>query len=251
MGSHAHRILGLALVLAATTTGVAVAQTPAGTQAGGAGTAPPPAQTGAPSDPTGGGAGAPAAAGSAAAPEKPKGSTEGFTFTDKPAPRRTGGVRIVRRGGPVATMPGFEETSDGGSRLFVTLTQSVPVEERRGQGTLTYVLKGAHITRHNNANALVTVHFNTPVSRARLVPQGNDLLFVVDLRAAATPTFKVAENADHTAMLTIDFPKGDFTNAVAPSDQAPAQEQPKPIGKKKKAAQQQPQDQGGGTGPNP
>ncbi|MDF2698269.1 MAG: hypothetical protein K0S65_6652 [Labilithrix sp.] len=107
-------------------------------------------------------------------------------------------------------LPGFEQTADGGSRLFVQLTQTVPVEERKAQGSITYVLKGASPRVWNNTNALVTVHFNTPVSRARLVPQGHDLLFVIDLRAAATPTWKITEAADKGAILTIDFPKGDY-----------------------------------------
>ena len=93
------------------------------------------------------------------------------------------------------------------------LTQSVPVEERKARGTLTYVLKGAHVRLSNNLNSLVTVHFNTPASRARLVPRGKDLLFVVDLRSEVTPTWKMQEGPDKTAQLTIDFPKGNFLPA--------------------------------------
>src|SRR5438105_15195263 len=108
MGTSAHRVLFFGLLLVPA---VAYAQAPAAT-----GQAP-----------------APAASGSAA-PEKPKGNTEGFTFNDKPAAPRAAAPRVFRRvGGPIATLPGFEETNDGGSRLFVDLTQSVPVEERRAQ----------------------------------------------------------------------------------------------------------------------
>jgi hypothetical protein len=217
MRFSAHRVLlGLLLLAPA----AAFAQAPAGTA--------PPAPT--PAQGQGGGA----TGGGSAEPAKPKGNTEGFTFTDKPAPRPAGPVvRVVRRAGPIATLPGFEETSDGGSRLFVALTQSVQVEERKAQGVITYVLKGAHINRYNNTNALVTVHFNTPVSRARLVPAGNDLHFIVELRAAATPTFKMVDNADRSAMLTIDFAKGDFTNAPAQGDAPPVvSQQPKKLGKK-------------------
>jgi len=127
--------------------------------------------------------------------------------------RRATGPRIVRRAGPQATFPGFEQLPDGGSRLFVQLSQNVPVEERRAQGSITYVLKGAHARVFNDTNSLVTVHFNTPVASARLVPQGKDVLFVVALRAAASPTFKVQDNQDKTSTLMIDFPKGDFGGA--------------------------------------
>ncbi|MBX3210284.1 MAG: hypothetical protein KF764_34955 [Labilithrix sp.] len=148
-------------------------------------------------------------------PEKKAPSTPaaGYAYGDKaPTSSRAARTRYRSRG-PVVNMPGFEQTADGGSRLFVQLSQNVPVEERKAQGSITYVLKGASPRVWNNTNALVTVHFNTPVSRARLVPQGHDLLFVVDLRSAATPTWKISESADKASVLTIDFPKGDYLEA--------------------------------------
>jgi hypothetical protein len=119
-------------------------------------------------------------------------------------------------------------TADGGSRLFVALTQSVPVEERRGKNSLTYVLKGAHVVRFNNERPLVTVHFNTPVSRARLVPSGNDLHFIVSLRAAAAPTFKVDPAKDNGAILHIDFARGDFIPSAVAKAPAPEPESQEP-----------------------
>ncbi len=151
----------------------------------------------------------------------------GYGYSDH-APRATGRLQ-VRSGhpahhptvpvqaGPVATLPGFEMLAEGGSRLFVELSQSVPVEERRARGTLTYVLHGAHVAVHNNTNPLVTVHFNTPVASARLVPQGHDLLFVVSLRANATPTWKVNPGKEGTTVLTVDFPKGSYLSAGTPA----------------------------------
>ena len=143
------------------------------------------------------------------------GDMGGYSYSD--TPRRTSGggkkARAYRHTGPVVNLPGFEQTPDGGSRLFVALSQQVPVEEHKAQGSITYVLKGASARVHNNTNALVTVHFNTPVTKARLVPHGKDLHFVIDLRAAATPTWKMTENQDKTAVLQIDFPKGDYVKA--------------------------------------
>jgi hypothetical protein len=112
--------------------------------------------------------------------------------------------------GPVATLPGFEMLAEGGSRLFVELSQNVQVDERRARGSLTYVLHGAHVTVHNNTNPLVTVHFNTPVATARLVPAGHDLLFVVALRADASPTWKLNPGKEGSSVLTVDFPKGSY-----------------------------------------
>jgi hypothetical protein len=239
MGFSARSLVVLAFVLAP------AAASAQGAPAAGTGGAPqqaPPAQAPAGGGGPGasGGAGAavpgPGAGATTAEPKKPAGNTGGYSFKDAPAPKRAATTRgVVRRAsGPVATLPGFEQLGDGGSRLFVQLTQSVQVEERKAQGSITYVLKGAHVTRWNNTNALVTVHFNTPVSRARLVPQGNDLLFIVDLRAAATPAFKIAEAPDKTSMLTVDFPKGDYagTETTVPTDGPP---QPKKKGSKKGA----------------
>jgi hypothetical protein len=118
--------------------------------------------------------------------------------------------------GPVATLPGFEMLAEGGSRLFVELSQAVQVDERKARGSLTYVLHGAHVTVHNNTNPLVTVHFNTPVASARLVPAGHDLLFVVSLRADASPTWKINPGKEGSSVLTVDFPKGSFLGAAQP-----------------------------------
>lgn len=185
--------------------------------------------TATPPPPGGGSAPAAGAASGAPADETPKstGAIGGVSFTDKPARRAPVARALPRRAGAVATFPGFAQLPDGGSRLFVHVSQSVPVEERRAAGSVTYVLKGAHLRVHNDANALVTVHFNTPVYRARLTPQGNDLLFVLELRSAASPTFKVQDNQDKTSTLQIDFPKGDFISGDG-SEALPAAARPAP-----------------------
>ena len=127
----------------------------------------------------------------------------------------------------MATLPGFEMLPDGGSRFFVEMTQNVPVEEKKAAGAITYILKGEHVAKMNNENALVTVHFNTPVSRARLLPFGRDLHFILELRANVAPTFKVVPAKDGAAILQIEFPKGTFlptgdadTAIPAPKDPA-------------------------------
>jgi hypothetical protein len=147
----------------------------------------------------------------------------GYSYSDKgkqlPNPGSTPVVKhtpqvVTKVAGPIATLPGFETLGDGSTRVFVQLTQSVPVEERKAKGSLTYVLKGAHVTIHNNTNPLVTVHFNTPVTQARLRPAGADLLLVIDLRAATSPAWKITAAKDGTSILQIDFPKGAFLPAA-------------------------------------
>ncbi|MBV9948108.1 MAG: hypothetical protein JOZ69_14735, partial [Myxococcales bacterium] len=66
----------------------------------------------------------------------------------------------------------------------------------------------------NNENPLVTVHFNTPVNAARLVPHGRDLWFVVDLRAAVQPTTTMEVDKTGVAVLSVVFPKGDYLPAA-------------------------------------
>jgi len=128
------------------------------------------------------------------------------------APRRTSAKKPASKAvaGLVATLPGFEMLPDGGSRFFVELTHTTSVTEKREARALTYVIQGAHVTYRNNENALVTVHFNTPVTRARLLPVRNDLVFSVELRADAVPVWRMIDQTDGTSMLQIDFPKGSF-----------------------------------------
>ena len=170
----------------------------------------------------------PAASTDSDTPKKSTGSAAGYAYSDKPA--ASGSGKRYKTTGATVAMPGFEQTADGGSRFFVQLSQSVPVEERKANGTITYVMKGASPRVWNNTNALVTVHFSTPVARARLVPSGNDLLFVLDMRALASATYKITETADKGSQLTIDFPKGDWLNAPAIQQDTAAA----PAAKKKK-----------------
>jgi hypothetical protein len=133
----------------------------------------------------------------------------------------------------VAKVTGFEMLADGGSRLFVQLSRQVDVDQtkdtaandaprhgRHGRAAkqgpraaltrLTYVLKGTELSRSNDENSLETMHFNTPVVRARLQPSGRNVRFVILLRADVTPTMKVVPAKDNGAMLQIDFPQGSY-----------------------------------------
>lgn len=146
---------------------------------------------------------------------KPAKNKEGQAPAQPAPPPRPRAPVLPKAAGPVATLPGFETLGDGTTRVFVQLSQSVPVEERKTKTELTYVLKGARVTVHNNTNPLVTVHFNTPVTQARLRPAGADLFLVIDLRATVSPAWKMTAAKDGTAILQIDFPKGDYLPRAA------------------------------------
>jgi len=149
----------------------------------------------------------------------------GYGWSDpkkKPAPSPST-VRVshrVKSDAPDATMPGFETLADGTSRLFVELSKPVTYETKTGKGTITYVLKGAHVSRRNNFNPLVTVHFNTPIANARLVPHGSDLWFVIVMRAKAEPAVALDATKDGGSMLRVEFPKGNYLPAARVADTA-------------------------------
>jgi hypothetical protein len=98
----------------------------------------------------------------------------------------------------------------GGSRIYVELTKNVNVEERKTNGAIVYILRGAQVLSRNNKNALITTHFATPIARARLVPAGMDLELVIDLRKAVDATHQVVAADNGTVRLEIDFPPGDY-----------------------------------------
>jgi hypothetical protein len=140
------------------------------------------------------------------------------TAKKKPAPQ-TASHRPATTEGPGAVVPGFEMLGDGSTRLFVQMPKAVAYDTKVGRGTITYVLKDVHVDKRNNYNPLVTVHFNTPVSKARLVPHGHDLWFVVTLRAHAQPQVTMEAAKEGGAVLHVDFPKGDYLPAGAPPPQ--------------------------------
>jgi hypothetical protein len=158
----------------------------------------------------------PAPSASAAAPTIPATGYGWSTTPKKHVPQGHGPARRARVDTTAdAVLPGFETLADGSSRLFVQLSKSAAYDTKTAAGTITYVLKGVHVDRRNNYNPLVTVHFNTPVTSARLVPHGQDLWFVVDLRASVQPTVTMDAAKDGAAMLRIEFPKGDYLPAAA------------------------------------
>ncbi len=145
-------------------------------------------------------------------------------------PHGVAGSRTASAQVAAGAVPGFETLADGSSRLIVELTRPVAYETKTAKGTVTYVLKGARVVRRNNTNALVTVHFNTPVTSARLVPHGHDLWFVVELRAPVQPTVSMDAGKDGGAVMHIEMPKGEYLPGatVAPVDSSTSAPPPDP-----------------------
>ena len=160
-----------------------------------------------------------------AAPPKPVVPATGYSFGALSAtpPTQRPERSHLRAGhatppGADATMAGFETRSDGSTRLYVELSKPALYDTKPGRSSVTYVLKGVRVERRNNQNPLVTVHFNTPMTSARLTPHGRDLWLVVDLRANVQPTTTMDAVDGGSAILHVDFAKGEYL--PAPSEAA-------------------------------
>jgi hypothetical protein len=139
-------------------------------------------------------------------------------FVSAQGAAKTAGHAAPRASSALAVLPGFEELDDGSTRLFVDLSAPAAYETKAAKGTFTYVLKEAQVAKRNNCNPLVTIFFNTPVTKAQLVPHGRDLWFVVDVRAPAEPSVSVDAKDGGGATLSIRFPKGDYLPARSAAD---------------------------------
>jgi hypothetical protein len=205
----------------------------------------------------------PAAVAQASAPPPPQAPAEP-PIQPLPPMRPAQPTRVRTYPYPVATLPGFEMLPGGGSRVFVDITRKVDVEERRTARALTYVLKGARVVYRNNENALVTVHFNTPVTVARLLPSGRDLVLTIELRADTAVNWKMEDAGSGAGTLEVDFPSGNYLPAdgvvseVIPPSAPPAakkiagwrgQGHPPPAAPTAPAPASAPDSSGGAAGP--
>jgi len=237
------RAVGFALIATAGGTAAsAQSPTPPATAASPASSAAdaPPATPAAP--PSGQDSTAPAPATGVASTTASKGIVTGYGYRSSSSPAfHSDAPRLHRHllahhaNEAVATFTGFEMLADGGSRLFVQLSRAVDVAQGAGEkarsavarspkkgkkthstagapvvSSLKFVLKGAEVVNPNNERALITIHFNTPVVRARLAPAGHDLDLLIELRADVTPQMKIVPAKDNGAMLQIDFAPGAY-----------------------------------------
>jgi hypothetical protein len=173
--------------------------------------------------PAAGATDAPAASSSAPSHPAPGSEATGFGWST-PKHRKGGHTSVAHRStgaaatdGPGAVVPGFEMLGDGTTRVFVQMPKAATYTAKAGPNSVTYVLKDVQVDKRNNYNPLVTVHFNTPVTSARLVPHGKDLWLVVALRAKVQPTAALQAAKDGGSVLQLDFPKGDYLPGPAPA----------------------------------
>ena len=121
--------------------------------------------------------------------------------------------------GIVAEWPGFRMTEDGGSEVLVEFSKGVGAPTRfDAAGSVTFVFKGAIVLKHNNQNPLITLHFNTPVASARLIPKKGEVHLVIDLRAGVTaaPANGMRPGSDPGSLqFFAKFPSGTYVSKDA------------------------------------
>jgi hypothetical protein len=136
-------------------------------------------------------------------------------FPKNPPPvesRRT----AQQQGRAVANAPAFQMLRDGSSKLYLQVHGVPKVSQVTTRGGVTYVLSNCAVPIHNNRHALLTNHFNTPVSDARLRPFQHDVHFRIDLRANVIPKARLVElEPGKVVMLEVTFPPGNY--AVDPA----------------------------------
>jgi hypothetical protein len=120
----------------------------------------------------------------------------------------------------IIAWPGFQMQPSGGSRFFVQTTGPVTTEVHASEGRVEIVFHDTAVHLANSRRWLETQFFETPVVRARLERRRRDMVFVMQLRAAATPMLSTGTDPSGFTFTYIDFGAGHFVPdapiAVAP-----------------------------------
>ncbi|HVY48978.1 MAG TPA: hypothetical protein VHB21_23975 [Minicystis sp.] len=106
---------------------------------------------------------------------------------------------------PIAWFPGFLRLQGGVTRVFLEVSKKVEITEHRGEGRLTYRLKGVDVPDRTNRLPLLTGFIATPVDRVQLVPDGPDADLVIDLREPSEASYRVIDTP-RGIVLQVDFP---------------------------------------------
>ncbi|MBI2393425.1 MAG: hypothetical protein HYV09_27825, partial [Deltaproteobacteria bacterium] len=165
----------------------------------------------------------------------------------------------------VAQWPGFRMTEDGGSEIVVEFSKNpLSPTQHPAAGSLSFVFKGAHVIKSNNQNPLITVHFNTPIASARLVPHKGELHLKIDFRpgVSVAPVSGLRASSDGDGQqFFVKLPAGAWLPKGAENEEMPPPPTQKLKGKGKgeggKAEQEEPSapppktESGSKTGPTP
>jgi hypothetical protein len=95
----------------------------------------------------------------------------------------------------------------GRSEVWLRVSQPVVVTRKRVDNRLTYFLPGVQIGVHNNTNPLITTHFNSPVSQAKLRRVRGGAELVVDLRESVDALHTTTQEPTGTMLLRVTLGK--------------------------------------------
>jgi hypothetical protein len=129
-----------------------------------------------------------------------------------PPPRagRLASRRGARARAEIITWPGFQAQTGGGSRFFVETTGPVTTEIHASEGRVEIVFHETTVHLSNSRRWLETQFFETPVVRARLERRRRDMVLVMQMRAAVTPTISQSTDANGYHFTYIDFAGGHY-----------------------------------------
>ena len=113
--------------------------------------------------------------------------------------------KVVAQPQATAMLAGFQPLPGKGSRLFVRLTSAPVFEVKVSARQLDYMLFDTEVSLRNNRNPLVLTHFDTPVDRAKLSPQGRHVVFRLHMKRQAEPRHEIVRLGDAAFSLRIDF----------------------------------------------
>ncbi len=142
----------------------------------------------------------------AASSASPAATSGGYTWTAKKPVRRSTPVFRVDPSRPLVEAPSFEMLADGRSRVMLPVSARTDVGRREKKRRVTFVVERAQVGVANNLNPLVTTHFSTPLTRARLTRQKSSVSLELELRREVAVTHEVKANPDGSMLLIVTLP---------------------------------------------
>lgn len=128
-----------------------------------------------------------------------------------------GGAHPRARANEIIAWPGFQMQPSGASRFFVETTGAVATEVHPSAGRVEVLFHDTSVHLANSRRWLETQFFDTPVLRARLERRGHDMVLVLELRAAVTPSLSTSAGPTGFTFTYVDFGAGHYLPATPPS----------------------------------
>jgi len=133
-------------------------------------------------------------------------TTGGYSWNEKKPARRSVPVFRVDPARPLVEAPSFEMLPDGRSRVTLPVSDKTNVGRRTKKQGVVFVVERAQVGVANNLNPLVTTHFATPLSRARLTRQKSSVSLELELRHEVSVTHEVKANPNGSMLLIVTLP---------------------------------------------